>query len=140
MPRPGTPLIHPKLLERLRPVDEEAQVDECLITRAATKATFDAATGTRTAGTTTTVFEGPTRCSGRPQSLSERVVDVGDEGVTVRAYTAVIPYDAPEVKINDRYTLTVGTDPRLVGRPLRVVDVIAGSFTTGRLLTVVDES
>lgn len=67
-----------------------------------------------------TVFSG--RCRITPSS-GGRVVDAGEGVVSLRLFDVDLPWTATGVHVDQVGTVTKSTDPHLVGRKLRVVDV-----------------
>ncbi|MGW4406520.1 DUF6093 family protein [Nonomuraea sp. NPDC004702] len=82
--------------------------------------------------TYTTVYSG--NCRIKPRSSSE--TEWGEREVTLGQYVAVLPWDAaPEIRREDRLTVTASDDAWLVGRPLEVIGInLAGTSTARRLL------
>lgn len=88
--------------------------------------------------------ETPGRVSGRSRAggdTSTRTVTIGGVERPVMEGGLHIPLDAPLPKIGWEYVCTAvgsASDPSLVGRRWRVVDVPAKSFATARRLDVVE--
>lgn len=121
-------------LASMRSTQVTAMPDTCTITRRAV-ASFNPGTGAYTPGAATSVFSGV--CRIRP-TVSDRVVQVGEQPVSLQTYDVTLPYNAGDVRVDDLWTGVACTDTRLNGRELRVVDVQSGSWVTARRLIVED--
>ncbi|MGI5161394.1 DUF6093 family protein [Microbispora sp. CA-102843] len=113
-------------------------LDACLIERKAGPPTFDPATG-EYVQQWETVYAGPCRLK---RSAGGDDTQLGDsQSVTLHQYPVRLPWDAvPEVRREDRLTLTASDDAWAVGRPMEVVDVGYSGTSTGRHLMVEDKS
>jgi hypothetical protein len=110
---------------------------ECTITRPSHVATFNESTGHATFPTATTIYAGPCRLQAS-QRLGGNTTTGGAQVVQHR-YMVAIPADADPPHVNDQFTVTAcAGDPSVVGRPMRVVDVLNGSLTWQRDLVVDD--
>lgn len=119
-------------LAAMRDTADDALPDTCTITRATGDPTFNPATGEVTPAPTTEVYTGA--CRVRPDR--DRVVQAGEEPVTLRTFTGTLPHSADEVENDDRLTVTASTDEALVDRTFRVVDVRSGTWDIARRLVL----
>ncbi|MGA4989873.1 DUF6093 family protein [Nonomuraea bangladeshensis] len=88
-----------------------------------------------------TVYTGRCRVksSGRAGQGAGREAEWGEREVTLHQYTAVLPWDTPEVIAReDRLTITASEDTWLVGRHLEVIDISLNGAATARRLLVED--
>jgi hypothetical protein len=112
---------------------EQLMQDTCTITRAdAGTPVFNETTGAYTSSAPTTVYTGP--CRVKPRNLADRVVDAGEQAVSLWPFQVSIPFAATDVELDDLVTVTASVDPSLVGRELRVRSVTRGTFVTARRL------
>lgn len=93
--------------------------DTCAITTA-TEAEFDPGEGTYVTVAGDSVFAGACRVS---PATAPSVVQAGDSPVPLRHFNVFLPWDTVDVELDHVVTITASTDPHLVGRRLRVVDV-----------------
>ena len=108
-------------------------VDSCVITRPGAQGALNETTLQYEGKTYSLVYAGP--CRVRPRDNADRVVDAGDQPMTLLPYLVAIPVSAPRVQIDDRVQLTTcQLDPQLVDAKLRVRDVARGSHVTARRL------
>lgn len=82
------------------------------------------------------VYEGP--CRVHPQGRSDTVVQAGEEPVTQRTYDVTLPSSASGIEVDHVLTVSESADPDLVGRPLRVRNVMVASVHVQRRLVVED--
>lgn len=82
-----------------------------------------------------TVYEG--RALVLPEG-AERIASEGDRQITTARYRLLLPHTSPAPLVGDEWTSTSSMDPRLVGRPLRVVDVLSQSALVARQSIVED--
>lgn len=136
MPRPGTPLIHPAMTGQVQAIAQAAMTDHGTVTRGTTR-TFDETTMTYTTGGGAVQFDGPCRIQPVPQR--DHVIDSVGDNVTLRRYSVSIPATATDLQVDDHFTATASTDPLLIGRPLRVVDVTGGTYEGQRHLMCFDD-
>lgn len=124
MPRPGTPMIHPRFAEHLQPTAELAMQATITIRRPGTAAgTFNAATGKTTPPTSTLIWTGPARVQPLVNAAS-RPIDFGGQQISLHRYQVSTPADIPQVAVDDQITVDGGADdPELAGQTLRVIDV-----------------
>jgi hypothetical protein len=83
----------------------------------------------------TTVYEG--RALLTPEG-GDRSGEEGDRAVTAQRYRLRLPYDAALPLVGDLWTSSASLDARMVGRPLRVVDVLGHSGLVARESIVED--
>ena len=131
--------------DRLRRLIESRMFDTCTITRdtqGTDDDTLDQTTGvlTQPGGDRSTVYTG--KCVVYPYSQRRGQVDT--EGARIYAekmYAARIPWNSPEPKIGDVFTVTASReDSVLVNRPLRVIEMDMSSFLTSRDMVVQDRA
>lgn len=131
-PLPATTVIHPDWSTRHRPVAEGTMTATATVTRAGTgDGSYNPATGQTDPPAATTVGAGLV-CRVQARDASERVELVGDQPVTLRTYLVAFEATAPAIRIDDRVAFTAAKDAGLVGRSLRVRDVLFGSETWQR--------
>lgn len=106
--------------------------DRCTIERPSTGGTLDPSTGVWTPAAATVVYSGP--CLVRPASQIEQQRLFGGGEVTLQRFVAVLPYDAADIDIDDRFTLTSSTDLHGDDRRFHVAAVGAGSWAVDRRL------
>lgn len=128
MPGAGT-------LQRMRRKSAELMVDQCTVTRAGRPA-YDKTSSTTSVAPADTIYRGRCRVTA---AFGEQRPDVAGEPVTQHDYIASLPYDAPEIEVEDRLTVTVSSDRRLVNRSLRVAGVVHRSLAVNRRLRLVDD-
>ena len=108
--------------------------DVCTITRASTsEPTFDPDTGTYTTPAPTTLYSG-IACRAAPFT-GDRVVQAGEEPVTLRFYNVTLPVTTTGIEVDDLIAVTTSADPDLVGTSLRVRDSRASSMGAQRRVT-----
>jgi hypothetical protein len=138
MPLTGTVVVNTRMLTALRAIATGSMVDECAVTRGAGASTFspfDPDTGQHESDSDD-IYTGP--CRVQPRATDDRVVNVGEEPTSQRDYTVSLPWDAPEIKVDDLVTVTASNDPLLVDRVLRVLDVAHSTLQTSRELVCED--
>jgi hypothetical protein len=113
--------------------------DTCTVERKTGDRVFDPGTG-QYAETWEPVHSGP--CRVKRGEAGGRDAELGDVvNVTLHRYEVRLPWDAtPEIRRDDRLTITASDDVWLVGRPLEVVDVAYAGTSTVRKLIVEDRS
>lgn len=134
MPRPGSYVIHPRLLDQIRPTVTGTFPDRVRITRPGEgPGTYDPATGKTTPPERTEIYADRARVQAeRPEP---REVQFGDQEVTLIRYQVSAPWDVPEIRIGDRVEVTESRDPELPGKHLRVQNTTYGSLQVERTLT-----
>lgn len=120
MPLPSTTVIHPRWSEHHQPTATGTMTAECIITTPASTGTT-AADGVYTPGAASTIYTGVCRVITLPRL--QGITAVGAEQETHRRFQVSITADAPDIPIGALVGLTVATDPRLVGKKLRVTEV-----------------
>lgn len=108
----------------------------CTITRAGTDRSFDAETGTYTGPDPENIHTG-LACRVRPAGAAGDTV-IGDLGDIEGRYIATVAHDTDDLRVDDILTVTAGTDPELVGRALRIVDLRWSEQLIDRRLIVED--
>ena len=136
MPLPSTRLIPARWSEHHQPAAESTMTARCDITRPSTgRGTLNPATGTVTNPSTAIAADVP--CRVQAAASTDRSTQTGEQEVTFRKYMVAITADL-DVLVDDVVTVTESIDPHLVGRALRVLDVLYGSEVWQRTLTCVD--
>lgn len=139
MPLPNSRLLHPRFHENLRrsAVGDAGLPDGCLVERTSTTApVIDPDTAAMTVTDSTTVFAGP--CRVQADATQDSTVVIGDQAVALHRYRASIPHDAPQILVDDVFTVTSSADLQLIGRPLVVRDVHYDTFQVRRYLLLED--
>lgn len=138
MPLPNSRLLHPRFHENLRrsAVGDAGMPDHGTFTRPSAGAGTTDASGDWNPAAGTTVCTVDLRV--QADSTQDRTVIVGDKVVTLHAYKASIPWDAPQVLVDDVLVLDRSADPLLAGRPLIVRDVTYDTFQVRRYLQLED--
>jgi len=139
MPRPGTPIIHPRYEQHHRHIPEGASTATCRIQRPSTEpGVFDPNTGTTTPAAPTTLYDDlPCRVQ---EIRDEQRSLTGEQIVTTRRYMVIVSYDVTNVQVDDWVELITATDPTLLGgRKLFITDVMRGSVRFERDLIAVDD-
>ena len=115
--------------------------DTCLIERKTGERVFDPVTG-QYEQAWEVVYTGPCRLKPNADGNTGRDTELGDaQNITLHRYPVRLPWDAtPEIRRDDRLTITASDDVWLVGRPLEVVDVAYAGTSTVRKLIVEDKS
>lgn len=107
--------------------------DTCTVARKGA-IVLDPDTGQNTQ-TWTTVYTGACRVKPR----AHREAEFGEHEVTLHQHVVVLPWDAtPEIRREDRLTVTASDDAWLIGRPLEVIAVGHAGSATARRLVVED--
>jgi hypothetical protein len=130
MPRPGTGPIHPRFEERNRPAATGTMTAEAVITRDAGPGTFDPVTRKTPQLPDTTVHTGPARV--QTMLRLNLPAEFGGQQVSLHRYQVSIAWDAPEIRVDDTVRFTAASDLQLVGRKVRVLDVIFSSLQLQR--------
>lgn len=109
--------------------------DACTV-RSPGEPTYDEDQGIDVLGTGDVVHEA-LPCRLRPTG-GERVVVVGDGVVTLRMFDLTCAWDVTGFAVNQIVTMDDSSDPHVIGRPFRVVDVQGGTDSPYRRLIVED--
>lgn len=117
-------------LDLLREDMAATMQDECLVTRPGARGAFDADTGTYAPSAGSTIYEGACRVA--QLDIQDRAVIFGDQSVDLVAYVAHLPYDAPELRKDDLFTVTTSNDEQLMEKSLEVHSVKFGSLNAER--------
>ena len=116
------------------PVAEGGMTAECVVTRPTSTAgapVFDELSGRSTYPAQPKVYAGPCRLQ-RAAITGANAEDIGEKPQALRSYVASMPLAAPLLHVNDMVALTEATDPAMVGRRLRVIDVRGGTLVWQR--------
>lgn len=136
MPLANSRTVHPRFLQEIRrsAVADLGLPDECTIVRPAPgQGTVDADSGRWTPPAGQPVFTGPCRLQSDPRARPKNA-DTTDELLVMQRYKASLPWDAPQVLVDDVLTVTRTHDPQLAGRPFVVRDVKYDTFQVRRFL------
>jgi hypothetical protein len=105
-------LVHPSFhrFVQASAVGDRGMPDRCVIKRAGTGAGTTASSGNWTPPAASTVYgpDGPCRIQARP--TSDRIVEVGDQVVTLHAYWVGIEALAAQIIVDDVVTITDSAD------------------------------
>lgn len=83
------------------------------------------------------------RCRIRPMSesrVSGKPAEVGGSVLAVESYLVSVPLSVTTVEAHDLLQVTASSDPRLVGRVLKVGGLVAGSQVTARRMLCEENS
>jgi hypothetical protein len=127
MPRPGTPVVHPRMLAAVRAVHTGA-----MIARPTGETVVSDDGLTVTTAPPAVRYAGP--CRVMPFADGARVREVADRPVTLRVYRVFVPWDAGPVEVDDVVDVTDSQDPDLPGRVLRVMDSPGATLEAERAL------
>lgn len=131
-------MLTDRQLSRMRDTSGAALPDEGTVTRPGAGAQpWDPSTGTHQRPPALTVYTGP--CRVRPAVNVEQDVEVGDMHETLGRYVGTFPWDSGDIRVDDFLVLTTTTDPQLLNRPLRVVNVSVGAWQIDRRVVLEDE-
>lgn len=117
---------------RGRAAAERIMTDTCRVYRVGTGDTFDETTGQITVGETT-LYNGKCRIRQVP-GYKTGGEEVGESIVPRTAPIISIPHGENEILAGDRVAILTSDDESLVGRPLLVQAVHAGTHATARRL------
>lgn len=84
-----------------------------------------------------TVWEGPCLVE-PPASADGSETEAAEQRISVQPLLVSVPLVVADVRPTDRFTVTASADPRLVGLPLQVVRVKAGSLAKVRQFSAID--
>lgn len=139
MPRPGSTVVHPRMLDHLRPIPESAMAGTCELQRpAGGEQVLDDTTGTYDAAAPSVLWTGPCRVQPRSRSVVSDV-EAGGEMVTLADYQVTVPVSATAVGVDDLVHVLTSVDPQLAGKTLRITDVATGDYQLERQLTCEDD-
>ena len=86
-----------------------------------------------------TVYTG--KCIVYPTALNQRIAEEGGRTYTNKTLTVRLPWDAPEPRVGDLFTVTSSQhDAVLVNLPLRVLQVDKSTFLISRDMIVEDRA
>lgn len=140
MPLPNSRLLHPRFLAEVRrsAVADKGLPDSCTITRPGPgQGTIDPDSGLWTPPAGALVFTGACRVQPDPRARP-KTADTTDELLVLQRYKASIPWDAPQVLVDDVLTVTCTHDPQMAGRFFIVRDVKFDTFQVRRFLDLED--
>lgn len=131
-------MLSTRQVTRMRGTSTTALPDHGTVTRPGVgQVVFDPVTGTNTRPPATTVYTGA--CRVRSPGAVEQDVQVGEMHETLGRYVGTFPWDSGDVRVDDMLILDIASDPQLIGRPLRVVNVAVGSWEIDRRVMLEDE-
>lgn len=141
MPRPGSHVIHPRVLDAPRRISEAGMTDTCEVRQPDVVGALDPATGEQTTTPGALVYSGA--CRVHPVPLNERQVIVGEEVVVLSRYYLRLPAETSGINVDQVVTITAVDADRstsnLVGRRWRVVDHTPRVFATDLRVTIKEE-
>lgn len=119
-------------LDGMRATSTSALPDTCAVTRPAADGagTLNPDTGVWTPNQPATVYAGA--CRIRPADTEALEELFGGTQTTTTRYVATFPHDIAEVRIDDRVSVTVSSDPHHATREYRVTTVATGSWHIDR--------
>lgn len=135
MPRPGSRVVHPRFEEHLRPTATGTMTADAVITRDAGPGVFDPITRKTVQLPDATVYTGPARV--QTMLRLNQPVQFGGQQVNLHRYQVSIEWTGV-IRVDDTVTFTAASDPSLVGRRMRVLDVVVSSLELQRDLTCED--
>lgn len=119
-------------------VDQLAQLDaQCIIWRETDLGTISKTDATLSSPSNITIFAGPAFCA-PIVSRRDRFDIHGEQQVYQNQYRILIPYDAPTIRIADKFRLTQSEDPDLLFKDMTIKDVLLVSDISLRRLTAID--
>ena len=137
MPRPNSRVIPAGWEARHRPVAEATMTVVIEFRNPADDVLgeFDEETGTRPVVKATPYYTGPCRVQ---QQKQPQVGATGDQRISSHDYLVTIPADVTAVAVGHVGVVTESSDASLVGRALKVTDVMRGSLIWERDLICID--
>lgn len=137
MPRPGSRVIPAGWVEHHRPTVEATFTAKIRLRDPAqdTVGDFDDATGTRPVVKATPYYDGPCRVQ---QQKQPQVGQTGEQRVTTHDYLIPVPISVDAAIGHIGVVYECAADPTLVGRSLKVTDVMRGSLAWERDLIAID--
>lgn len=118
-------------LRQLREMASSALPDTGTLKRAAgTAPVFDPDDGSLTPAEPITIYEGALRVRNAGTDDLEKIV--GEAEVTKSRFLGILPWSAPEPKIDDLFEVATSSDPRIAGHAFRVRGVAFGSYLADR--------
>lgn len=116
-----------------RSAAEALMVDTCNITAGVAGQVYDAASDSYVTPAGAARYSGP--CRVRPGRAGGREVEAGAATVALWQYVVSVPMSVATIEDDDVVTVTASAlDPSLVGKRLRVREVVRGSHVTARRL------
>lgn len=137
MPRPGTPTVHPLMLDGIRSVAEAFMNGTGRLVRPSRQdPSIDPVTLQLTEADLEVIWEGP--CRYQPNATTDRRVVAGENLNTTTRSQLTLPWAAAEARVDDLWVMTGSNDAAMVGKSFRVIEVAFGEFQAERHLTVED--
>lgn len=137
MPRPNTRVIPAGWVEHHRPVIEATFTARIRLRNPADdeQGEFDEETGTRPVVHAAPYYDGPCRIQ---QQKQPQVGSTGEQPVTTHDYLVPVPIEVNAELGHIGQVVECPADPTLVGRYLKVTDVMRGSLAWERDLICID--
>lgn len=135
MPRPGSRVVHPRFEEHVRPTATGTMTATVTITRDGGPGVFDPATRKTAQLPDARVYAGPARV--QTMLRVNQPVEFGGQQVSLHRYQVSVEWSGV-VRVDDTVTFTAASDPALVGRRMRVLDVVLSSLELQRDLICED--
>ena len=127
-------LFGPLELTQLRAVAAAALPDQGRIMRPGTGGTVDG-NGNYIPNPGTTIYDGPMRI--RTATVADSAIVFGDTQVSQSRLVAVLPYDAPEIDVDDVLYVDTSSDPNIgPPRSFRIRVAAFHSYLTDRRLGI----
>jgi hypothetical protein len=121
------------VLGRARLAAVALMTDECALTRPGARGAFNASTGSYDPADAGVLYAGA--CRVKTKDLSDRVVQAGEQPVSLWPYMVWLPISVTDVQVDDLVTVTGSEfDAGLVGLVLRVRQVTFASQVSSRRL------
>jgi hypothetical protein len=120
----------------MRETSTSALPDQCRISRPGGPPTLNVTTGLLEPAVPETIYTGV--CRLRPRGSQELNVPVGDLHETLGSYVVTVPYDTPDVVVDDYLIILASADASLVGRSFQIVHVGWSAWQIDRRLGVQD--
>jgi hypothetical protein len=135
MPRPGSRVVHARFEEHVRPTATGTMTAVVSITRDGGPGVFDPVTRKTAQMPDTVVYAGVARV--QTMLRINQPVEFGGQQVSLHRYQVSVEWSGV-VRVDDTITFTAATDPVLVGRRMRVLDVVLSSLELQRDLICED--
>lgn len=130
--------ISPLELSGIRSDSEQVFVITCDIERRTKRVPADVAADASMPQPTTTLYT-DLRCSVYPiMARRDRFDEFGQSLIFTRQYRLDLPFDTDNIRIRDLVTIKTSTDSRMLGRVFEVRDVVEGTNSGYRRVTLQD--
>lgn len=117
--------------------DVDAGETQVAITRVTDRGAINAISGKYDSPTTSSIYSGAAIVAPLVFRRDRQEIIAG-EAIRIRQYRVLLPWDAGDIYINDDCEFTACSDPDLVGRTMKVSDVMYNSNSAGRRITLTD--